>query len=191
MYELLVLGALVSRDMSGYKLGLVLENSLVPRRKISNGVMYPLLNKLAAAGDISFEIDETNPRGKRFAHLTAAGYDHLHEMLLTPVAADAKRESIYRFKFKGMAKEPVKVQSQILNAYKNAVLTDLQVYQQVYVHLEEKLATAADDQQAALGWSMRTLSLQIAESETKIKWSIQQLEDLNQNGTVGGKSHNE
>ncbi|WP_047999434.1 PadR family transcriptional regulator [Lactiplantibacillus herbarum] len=190
MYELLVLGALVSRDMSGYKLGLVLENSLVPRRKISNGVMYPLLNKLAEAGDISFVTDETNPRGKRFAHLTAAGYDHLHEMLLTPVAADAKRESLYRFKFKGMAKESVEVQSQILNAYKNAVLTDLQVYQQVYVHLEEKQAAAVEPQ-PALVWSMRTLSLQIAESETRIKWSIQQLEEINQNGTVGGMNHNE
>ena len=187
MYELLVLGSLLSRDMSGYKLCQVLGNALVPRRKISNGVMYPLLNKLAAAGDITFVTDTTNARGKKGAHLTATGRAHLHDMLVTPVTTDAKRESLYRFKFKGMATEPVAVQSQILNEYKEALLTDLQIYQQVYLHLKEKLATASMDRRASLDWSIRTLELQIAESETKIKWSNRQLQDLRLTGAHGGK----
>lgn len=182
MYELLILGSLSSRDMSGYKLAQVLESALVPRRKISNGVMYPLLNKLAAAGDIVFVSDATNARGKKLAQLTDQGRRHLHEMLLEPVAMDAKRESLYRFKFKGMAAEPVAVQAQILNAYKDAVLTDLQVYQRVYLHLQGNLESATQERVAALTWSVRTLELQIAESETKVKWINQQLSLLMDGG---------
>lgn len=64
MYELLILGMLTSRDMSGYKLRGILESSLVPRREISNGVMYPLLQKLAAHGYIEFKVIEKNHRNK-------------------------------------------------------------------------------------------------------------------------------
>lgn len=38
--------------MSGYKLRIILENAMVPRRKISNGVLYPLLDKLESKGCI-------------------------------------------------------------------------------------------------------------------------------------------
>lgn len=186
MYELLVLGSLLSRDMSGYKLCQVLGNALVPRRKISNGVMYPLLNKLAAAGYYVRD-GYHGCAWEKVAHLTTTGRAHLHDMLMTPVATDAKRESLYRFKFKGMATEPVVVQIQILNEYKEALLTDLQIYQQVYLHLKEKLATASMDRLASLNWSIRTLELQIAESETKIKWSNQQLQDLRLTDSRGGK----
>ncbi|AVK60317.1 transcriptional regulator [Lactobacillus sp. CBA3605] len=179
MYDLLVLGALLEHDRSGYKLCKVLENALVPRRKISNGVMYPLLDKLAAADDIVFLAATENSRGKRLAHLTPTGKAHLHAMLLAPVPMDAKRESIYRFKFKGMAAETPVVQSQILNDYKNAVLTDLQSYQRIYVHVERKVAAAGSNQDS-IDWGLRTLSLQIAESEAKIKWSNQQLEKVQQ-----------
>ncbi|AVK62965.1 transcriptional regulator [Lactobacillus sp. CBA3606] len=190
MYDLLVLGALLDHDRSGYKLGKVLENSLVPRRKISNGVMYPLLNKLAAAGDIVFVAATESSRGKRLAHLTATGKAHLHTMLLAPVPMDAKRESIYRFKFKGMAQETPMVQGQILNDYKNAVLTDLQSYQRIYVHLERKSAVGGSNQ-VSVDWGLRTLSLQIAESEAKIKWSNQQLEKVQQVIAHGGMTNND
>mgnify|MGYP003365669824 CR=1 FL=1 len=187
MYELLILGTLSSRDMSGYKLGQVLESALVPRRKISNSVMYPLLNRLADAGDIIFMPAETDSRGKRLARITEQGRQHLHEMLLAPVAMDAKRESIYLFKFKGMADEQPAVQQQILNEYKAAVLSDLETYQQVYLHLQNKLKTAPTARVNALQWGIRRLELQIAESETKITWTNQQLARLASTDIDGGK----
>ncbi|WP_261809674.1 PadR family transcriptional regulator [Levilactobacillus humaensis] len=191
MYELLILGTLMSQDMSGYKLGQVLESVLVPRRKISNGVMYPILNKLAEAGDIIFVPAKADSRGKRLAQITTQGRQHLHEMLVSPVAIDAKRESLYRFKFKGMAGEPLAVQLQILNEYKAAILTDLEVYQRVYLHLKEKLEHASPDRVSGLAWGIRTLELQIAESETKVKWTNQQLSSLGTAEANGGNQHNE
>ncbi|MFT8581021.1 MAG: PadR family transcriptional regulator [Schleiferilactobacillus perolens] len=73
MYELLILGTLMSRNMTGYKLRQVVESSLVPRREISNGVMYPLLAKLEDHGYIEFLADETDPRNKKVAQITPAG----------------------------------------------------------------------------------------------------------------------
>jgi len=191
MYELLILGALMSRDMSGYKLGRVLESILVPRRKISNGVMYPILNKLAAADDIVFVPAKADSRGKRLAQITPQGRAHLHEMLVAPVAMDAKRESIYRFKFKGMGNESLAVQLQILNEYKAAVITDLEVYQRIYLHLQKKLETAAPDRVSGLEWGIRTLELQIAEGETKVKWTNQQLANLGPAEVNGGNQQND
>jgi len=191
MYELLILGTLESRDMSGYKLGQVLETTLVPRRKISNGVMYPILKKLAAAGDIIFVSAKADARGKRLAQITAQGREHLHQMLMTPVAVDAKRESLYHFKFKGMANESLAVQLQILNEYKAAVLTDLEIYQRVYLHLQEKLEKAPTSRINALKWGIRSLELQIAGSETKVKWTNRQLSDLGSTEANGGSYQND
>ena len=56
MYELSILGALMSRDMSGYKLRQVLGSNLVPRREISNGVMYPVLQQLQHKGYITMSL---------------------------------------------------------------------------------------------------------------------------------------
>lgn len=52
MYDLLILSMLSSRDMSGYKLAIVLGSTVVPRRKISNGVLYSVLNRMEKAGFI-------------------------------------------------------------------------------------------------------------------------------------------
>lgn len=65
MYELLILIMLTSRDMSGYKLRQILGSTLVPRREISNGVMYPMLNKMAAAGHITLHREDDDPRAKK------------------------------------------------------------------------------------------------------------------------------
>lgn len=195
MYELLILGSLSTRDMSGYKLRQVLENALVPRRKVSNGVMYPQLKKLAAAGDIVFLATEVDARGKRLAHITPQGRQHLQELLAMPVAMDAKRESVYRFKFKVMADASLAVQSQIINEYKAAVLEDLASYQKVTLHLQRKLDDEADDEadEAAetIEWGIRTLDLQITTSEAKIKWSNQQLARIEAAGINGGKQAND
>ncbi|MFC6275318.1 PadR family transcriptional regulator [Levilactobacillus tangyuanensis] len=191
MYELLILGSLSTRDMSGYKLRQVLENALVPRRKVSNGVMYPQLKKLAAAGDIVFLNTEVDARGKRLAHITPQGRQHLQELLAMPVAMDAKRESVYRFKFKVMADASLAVQAQIINEYKAAVLEDLASYQQVTLHLQRKLDGEADEAAETIEWSIRTLDLQITTSEAKVKWSNQQLASIEAAGMNGGKQANE
>lgn len=178
MYELLILGMLGTRDMSGYKLGRVLESSLVPRREISNGVMYPLLNRLTAQGYIEVNEKQTDPRKKKMMHITQKGIERFKELMSSPVPMDAKRESIYRFKFHGMGGVDEATQQQILEEYENANQTDLNIYRSVREHLEHKLQEPESNHDS-LQWGVRSLELSIAICETNRLGLINRVHKLN------------
>ncbi|KRN62372.1 PadR family transcriptional regulator [Pediococcus inopinatus] len=170
MYELLILGILRTRDMSAYKLGRVLGGNLVPRREISNGVFYPLLNRLADQGYIEINEAQADPRKKKMTRITQKGMTRFQELMAVPVSMDAKRESMYRFKFRGMDGVDEAEQYKILEDYENANQTDLNIYQSVQDHLKQKLQAPDDDRVEALQWGVRALGLSIAICETKQKW---------------------
>ncbi|MCP9333403.1 PadR family transcriptional regulator [Lentilactobacillus hilgardii] len=169
LYELLILGVLTSRDMSGYKLRIILESSLVPRREISNGVMYPLLRKLANKGFIEFIEDYHNPRNKKMAHITSAGIERFRQLMNDTVSRDAKRESIFRFKFRGMAGVDSTTQNQILDDFEAAEHSDLKVYQEVLHHLHAKLDDPTANHPYII-WAIRSLNLSLSICRAKIKW---------------------
>lgn len=177
MYELLILGMLMSRDMSGYKLRGVLGSALVPQRKISNGVMYPLLAKLEGNGDIVFIENPQDPRNKKLAHITAAGKTHFYELMQQPVADGARSESIYRFKFRGLFAVDPEQQRQILHDYNIKVQEDLSIYREVHQHL---LTLLADEtlNAAALKAGKRSIDLSIAICQAKLDWVTQYLSEI-------------
>lgn len=169
MYELLILGTLMSRSMSGYKLRKILGNSLVPRREISNGVMYPLLRKLEDDGYIIQSADPDSARGEKTAHITDRGREHFQEMMSAPVVADGKRESVYRFKIRAFGEIQPDVQIEILDAFDDTVQQDLDEFIRSRNHLQQKLHV--DESRAEhLEWTIQTLDLSIALSETKQRW---------------------
>lgn len=169
MYELLILGILRTRNMTGYKLGQVLESSLVPRREISNGVMYPLLSRLENHGYIEFIEKQDNLRKKKMAQITQAGIERFQELMMMPIPMDAKRESVFRFKFRGMDGVDSEAQWQILLDYENANQTDLNIYQSVQQHLKTKLQEPASDHNS-LTWGIRSLELSLQICQTKQAW---------------------
>lgn len=186
MYELLILGILRNRDMSGYKLGRVLESSLVPRREISNGVIYPLLNRLAKQGYIEMTENQHEPRNKKMARITELGQQRFQELMMVTVADDAKRESIYRFKFRGMDGVDVATQHQILADYENATQTDLNIYQHVQRHLQARLADNPGDARSIKS-GIRAIALSISICQTKQAWinkyKTEMEQEERQNGT--------
>lgn len=167
MYELLILSMLASRDMSGYKLRVVLGNTLVPRRAISNGVMYPLLNKLAQDGYITLREETDGKRSKKIAHLTDAGLVRLKELMKAPIADDSKRESNFRFKLRGMEVLSREEQVEILADYEVATLEDLNAYRTSKKHLSER---QDDPARPFLQWSIRSLELSISMCQAKLQW---------------------
>ncbi|GHP13394.1 transcriptional regulator [Lentilactobacillus fungorum] len=179
MYELLILGMLTSKDMSGYKLRGILESSLVPRREISNGVMYPLLQKLQRHGYIEFKVIKENHRNKKLAHITELGTKRFAELMHEPVVQDAKRESIFRFKFRGMAGVDSATQLEILSDYRDSVQADLQAYQEVHDHLHQ-LVAANPDNREHLRSAIRSLNLSISLCHTKLQWIKQYQQEINQ-----------
>lgn len=173
MYELLILGALMAHERSGYKLGLILEGSLEPRRKISNGVLYPMLHKLADAGYITLRDETTTGRRSKIASITDPGRERVHELMREAIPEDAKRESAYHFKFRAMSYEPVAVQRQILQEYRDVCEQDQTVYTYVEKHLKERRAAGkrGDDVVSILS----LLQLQLVLAKTKLQWVDAQL----------------
>jgi DNA-binding PadR family transcriptional regulator len=169
MYELLILGTLMSRNMTGYKLRQVVESSLVPRREISNGVMYPLLAKLEDHGYIEFLADETDPRNKKVAQITSAGKERFLALMAEPIAPDAKRESMFRFKFRGMPAVDLAHQNAILNDYETQTRADLKTYEGVLTHLQNVLKEPSTNK-PYVQWTIRNLELSIALCHTKLDW---------------------
>ncbi len=177
MYELLILGALMIHPRTGYKLRKILGGSLDPRREISNGVMYPLLHKLATAGFITLrDVEDDTARGSKLAEITEKGEARFNELMHEPIAVDAKRESMFRFKFRGLGRESTAYQRDVLTAYQTVVQEDLTVYRNVRMHLES--IGDRPERKLDLGWTLRTIDLQIRVAETKLAWAAEQLAQI-------------
>lgn len=176
MYELLILSALIVRDRTGYKLRKILEGNLEPRRQISNGVMYPMLHKLEKAGYITLEVKLIKGRTQKLAKITPSGIDHFEALMHTPIAMDAKRESNFRFKFRGLGREPVGFQRSVLNDYRDATTADIDAYRGVIGHLHNILTDAS--KQVDVSWSLRTLQLALRVSQARLAWVDEQLKAM-------------
>ncbi|WP_196246304.1 PadR family transcriptional regulator [Lacticaseibacillus zhaodongensis] len=181
MYELLILGALLVQDRTGYKLREMLGSMLEPQRKISNGVIYPVLHKMAVAGYITLEETAESGRKQKLAHILPAGEQRFNELMTAPVPLDAKREETYRFKFHNLYRVKPVQQQAILHAYRVACQQDLESSRALDRHLQ-RLSESAD--RPDTDWIRRTIRLQMAVSQSKIDWADQQLAAINQDKEV-------
>lgn len=117
MYELYVLGQLLITDRSAYKLRFVLENILGAHRKVSFGVLYPLLEKMEAAGTIVMTND-IDWRGKKKIHVTPAGRARFDELMREPVQQNAHLDDVYLFKLSGFELVDKQLAHQIIDDFR-------------------------------------------------------------------------
>ncbi|MBZ5960832.1 MAG: PadR family transcriptional regulator [Leuconostoc gelidum] len=102
MYELYVLGQLLFTDRSAYKLRFVLENVLGINRKVSFGVLYPLLEKMENSGTIVMTND-LDWRGKKKLHVTAVGRSRFDTLMREPISKNAHMDDVYLFKLSSLS----------------------------------------------------------------------------------------
>ncbi|MFM2487373.1 PadR family transcriptional regulator [Enterococcus avium] len=69
MYDLLLLGSLITSDKTGYKLQKIVGSALQPMRKVSSGVLYPSLERLEKEGLVTSTIYEDGRKMKLW-HIT-------------------------------------------------------------------------------------------------------------------------
>ncbi|CUS25618.1 transcriptional regulator PadR-like family protein [Paucilactobacillus oligofermentans DSM 15707 = LMG 22743] len=177
MYELLILGSLVQRDMSGYKLRCILQNSMIPRRPISNSVIYPVLKKMAELNYIELYDEEESEHAGKMAHITSGGVNYLQELMLQPVEMTAKRESIYRCKLRALAAVSLSEQIDILQAYYHDVDNDMKAYREVEDHLTG-LLSIEDTKKDFLKWSIKNIELAIKLTETTLDWLRSEINEI-------------
>ncbi|WP_238389058.1 PadR family transcriptional regulator [Latilactobacillus sakei] len=115
-----------------------MENAMLPRRKISNGVLYPLLDKLESKGCIGFDEADQDSRGTKIAHITEEGRRYFAELMAKPVAHDAKwDDTLIGLRCAGMNYIDSEEQISILQDYYNELAEDLHVYMGVKNHLTD------------------------------------------------------
>ncbi|MFC6261834.1 PadR family transcriptional regulator [Levilactobacillus fujinensis] len=97
MYELFVLGQLMDHDMTGYQLRKALMTVVGQEQTVSYGVLYPLLERLNLAGDVTLTTT-TDTRTKRQAGITSQGRDRFHDLVLRPVTINKQAQLMFQIK---------------------------------------------------------------------------------------------
>lgn len=102
MYELFILGELMTGEKHGYMLQDVLNNAVGLGRKISSGTLYPLLSRMTESGWINLRVEEETSGGrtKKIYEITEAGRDRFQQLMAQPLDSilDAETQSTFRFK---------------------------------------------------------------------------------------------
>ncbi|HAT54305.1 MAG TPA: PadR family transcriptional regulator [Lactobacillus sp.] len=174
MYELFVLGQLMDKPMSGYKLKDILQRMVGEQRQISFGTIYPLLDKLAKKSFIEISIvDDDLKRTKKMAKITAAGRQRFLTLMAKPVPLNGNTAFSYDVKFHNLHQVRPALQTEILQAYKS--------------HLQESLATA----KSAVAYmrtteiadidfidARRVVKLSEMQDEAALKWANETLKEL-------------
>lgn len=118
MYELYILGQLLYADRSAYKLRFILENILGANRKVSFGVLYPLLEKMEDSGTLMI-VDDEDWRGKKRLHVTVAGRERFNELMRKPVKKNAHMDEVYLFKLTSLTLVDHELAQQIINEFRS------------------------------------------------------------------------
>src|SRR6266581_2828641 len=84
-----ILGFLIDQPMHGYELKRALSPALPPERRVNDGVLYPMLKRMEAAGLISGRVESREGApDRRVFHPTAAGRRAFEVWLRSPVEED-------------------------------------------------------------------------------------------------------
>ncbi|GAB6929062.1 helix-turn-helix transcriptional regulator [Paenibacillus sp. JCM 10914] len=99
MYELFVLGELLTGDKHGYMLQEILKNAGGPYRQISSGTLYPLLSRMVDKEWI-LQLDDhaASKRPRKRYRITDSGRSQFHELMEAPLEYNPDTEHLFHFK---------------------------------------------------------------------------------------------
>ncbi|MDR3189714.1 MAG: PadR family transcriptional regulator [Lactobacillaceae bacterium] len=176
MYELYVLSELMDGPKTGYHLRKVLQLTLGTHRKISFGVLYPLLKKLSEQGLINLSAEENGT--KKTASITQAGAQRLQVLIATPLVHNAHVEEAFLIKLDAIQHAKPAVQLAVLNEYQ-AWNTEQITSSQASV---ERLLGLTDMSEVDRQSAMRIIQLKISRNQVTLDWIAQTKQTLNLNG---------
>lgn len=128
MYDLLLLGSLITSDKTGYKLQKIVGSTLQPMRKVSSGVLYPSLERLEKEGLVTSKIYEEGRKMKLW-HITAKGVERFITLMKEKIPSDAKRNDMIHFKLRSLDSVDPTEQLRILAEFQSFIEKDLAFYQ--------------------------------------------------------------
>ncbi|RRK11254.1 PadR family transcriptional regulator [Lactiplantibacillus garii] len=167
MYELFILGQLMDHSMTGYQLRKALINVVGQELTISFGALYPLLDKLAAAGVLTMDFKQTaSKRPQKLATITATGRQRFMTLVLTPVALNKQTQLTYQMKVNFLHLLTATQRMTVLTDFRQFVSGQLQRLADQAGHVTNNPHMLAADIQDAL----LVNDLQRVRAEAQLKW---------------------
>ncbi|MGV0168355.1 PadR family transcriptional regulator [Furfurilactobacillus sp. WILCCON 0119] len=168
MYTLFVLGELMDNPLTGYQLRDILSHVIGDRFTVSWGIIYPLLDKLEEAGDITLvNTQHDGGRQQNVAHLTDHGRDHFKALMAKPITPGKNEEMLYLFKLDNLHHLTTPEAIDLLEtfiAYKTAVRDSAQT--------AKSAIQAADMDDADKFTSTALGQYRLAKAQAAIDWAI-------------------
>jgi DNA-binding PadR family transcriptional regulator len=187
MYELIILLLLARFSTHGYLIARIINDTIGPYARMSNGRLYPLLAKLEENGLIEVEEEcERGQRGERHSRryrITEEGRKRFHSLMMDTTSNPGEYQRIFHHKVTGMSLLKPSERLYLLDHYINycqahvlhltAEAEDLTVTDcRHYEHDPEALATTldvmnhiADQWRLELEWATKLRAQEVARQE--------------------------
>ncbi|SHF30630.1 DNA-binding transcriptional regulator, PadR family [Seinonella peptonophila] len=179
MYELFVLGELMSNDWHGYRLQEKLKHAAGPYRQISSGTIFPLLTRLER--DQYIEIQGKELIGKRVRkvyRITETGRKHFYTLMKKPLKFNMDTDLVFMFKMAYSHFVNKEFQLACLEQYLEYLQNQLEYLRNETNIIEQKpITTMPKAQQNQL---LKIFDHRIQLTLTGIEWVTSEIEQVSQ-----------
>ncbi|CAG7654713.1 PadR family transcriptional regulator [Paenibacillus allorhizosphaerae] len=176
MYELFVLGELMTGEKHGYMLQEILKNAAGPGRQISSGTLYPLLSRLVDSGQIHLRHEEESEGGRlrKVYALTEAGRVRFHELMEEPLESNTDTERLINFKMVYFQYVTKDVRLACLKQY----LNHLQTIRKYVKNFETQLISHKPEPAKQRNQLLRVFDHRLRVGEADIEWVTEEIERI-------------
>ncbi len=163
MNELFILGELMEEPQSGYDLHNAMQVSLGRHRKISYGVIYPLLEKFENQGFLEIINVESDGKNKKVATITEKGKKRFFELMKMPVPNGAHNTDIYLIKLDVMQHLALDEQIELLDQF-------YQEQKDIIENTQDALQKLAQEDSKDHWYASKKFGLRLQQANVAIKW---------------------
>lgn len=163
MNELFILGELMEGPQSGYDLHNLMQLSLGRHRKISYGVIYPLLEKFENQGFLEMSDLGSEGKNKKVATITEKGEKRFFELMKMPVPNGAHNTDIYLIKLDVMQHLAQDAQMQLLDQF-------YEEQKDIIEDTEDAMERLAKEDSKDHWYAGKKLELRLQQANVAIKW---------------------
>ncbi|WP_261810328.1 PadR family transcriptional regulator [Levilactobacillus humaensis] len=174
MYHLFVLGQLMDHAMTGYQLRKALAAAVGQEQTMSYGVLYPLLERLAAAGEVTLTEKTEGQRQKRWVAITDRGRDQFHQLIVIPVVRNKQTQLWFQIKMMGLHLLSPADRRLVLTDFQTCTQEQLAHWQHVHDYFSDQPNMVPGD--VADGLQLNQLQQQ--QTQVQLDWITQQLTRL-------------
>lgn len=172
MYELFILGQLMDHPMTGYQLRKALVNVVGSELTISFGALYPLLDKLATAEELTLAFkDTTSKRPQKLATITTVGRERFAQLIQQPVVLNKQTQLTFQMKVNFLHLLPVAQRRVVLQAFQEFARDQLERLAIQRTHVTNNPNMLAADIQDALAVN----DLQRVRAQAQLTWVTERL----------------